>query len=304
MSQQELPFTYLNGHSHSHVDGAADPLDMSQLLHNLLSTSHADTTAGTPVRGDIIVAMTSSPKWGRYALIVPAANVRNAFAVDNGETEPTWKVTLDATNPSTLTIPGNPAPGTSLIYSHRDHVHGIAAHNLLSTSHGDTVAASPVRGDIVVGNTTPAWTKLAVGASNTVLVGGTDPSYSSAPTVASLTVTGTTQLDSLDVNANAVVDGTLLVTGATTVGILNVDNIFDHDGTTVGFYGAAPVVQQANGVNLTNNVTAGGVNDTIANFTDLAVYANDAATIRNDIYQLARKLKTVNDALRTIGLMT
>jgi len=31
---------------------------------------------------------------------------------------------------------------------------------------------------------------------------------------------------------------------------------------------------------------------------DLTVYANDAAAIRNDIYQLARKLKQVNDALR------
>lgn len=72
----------------------------------------------------------------------------------------------------------------------------------------------------------------------------------------------------------------------------------------MGFYGTAPVAQQASGANLTNNVAVGGVNDTIANFTDLAVYANDAATIRNDIYQLARKLKQVNDALRAYGLLT
>jgi hypothetical protein len=65
-----------------------------------------------------------------------------------------------------------------------------------------------------------------------------------------------------------------------------------------------PVVQQASGANLTNNVTSGGTDDTIANFTDLTVYANDAATIRNDIYQLSRKVKQLNDGLRTLGMFT
>jgi len=74
--------------------------------------------------------------------------------------------------------------------------------------------------------------------------------------------------------------------------------------TNIGFFGVAAVVQQVSGANLTNSVTVGGTDDTIANFTDLTVYANDAATIRNDIYQLARKLKQVNDALRLYGLLT
>ena len=72
----------------------------------------------------------------------------------------------------------------------------------------------------------------------------------------------------------------------------------------IGFLGAAAVVQQTSGADLTNNVTSGGTDNTIANFTDLTTYANDAATIRNDIYQLARKLKQVNDALRLYGLLT
>lgn len=73
---------------------------------------------------------------------------------------------------------------------------------------------------------------------------------------------------------------------------------------TLGFFAVAPVVRQVSGANLTNNVTAGGVNDTIADYADLVVYANDAAAIRNDIYQLARKLKQVNDGLRLYGLLT
>lgn len=40
----------------------------------------------------------------------------------------------------------------------------------------------------------------------------------------------------------------------------------------------------------------------MANYTDLTIYANDAAAIRNDIYQLARKLKLIDDLLRRYGL--
>lgn len=78
----------------------------------------------------------------------------------------------------------------------------------------------------------------------------------------------------------------------------------DGSNALIGFLGTAAVAQQTSGANLTNNVTSGGTNDTIADFTDLVIYANDAATIRNDIYQLARKLKQVNDALRLFGLLT
>jgi hypothetical protein len=72
----------------------------------------------------------------------------------------------------------------------------------------------------------------------------------------------------------------------------------------VGFFATTPIAQQVSGGDLTNNVTAGGTTDQLDNFTDLTVYANDAAAIRNDIYQLARKLKQVNDALRDYGLLT
>lgn len=73
---------------------------------------------------------------------------------------------------------------------------------------------------------------------------------------------------------------------------------------SVGWFGASAQSQRTSGANLTNNVTAGGTDDTIANYTDLTTYANDAAAIRNDIYQLARKLKQINDGLRTYGLFT
>lgn len=72
----------------------------------------------------------------------------------------------------------------------------------------------------------------------------------------------------------------------------------------LAFYNATPVVQQSDGAALTNNVTSGGTTNTVADYADLSVYANDAAAIRNNLYQLARKLKIVDDALRTYGLLS
>lgn len=95
------------------------------------------------------------------------------------------------------------------------------------------------------------------------------------------------------------------VSGDINIGNTNAVNLnLGRSAGNIGFFGVTAVAKQTSGANLTNNVTSGGTNDTIADFTDLSVYANDAATIRNDIYQLSRKLKQVNDALRLYGLLT
>lgn len=69
----------------------------------------------------------------------------------------------------------------------------------------------------------------------------------------------------------------------------------------LAFFNATPVVQQTRGATLTNNATVGGTTDQIDDFAG-AVYATDAATIRNDIYQLARALRLHDVALRALGL--
>ena len=38
---------------------------------------------------------------------------------------------------------------------------GATTHNLLSATHPDTVADSPVLGDLIAANGTPAWARLA-----------------------------------------------------------------------------------------------------------------------------------------------
>jgi hypothetical protein len=84
----------------------------------------------------------------------------------------------------------------------------------------------------------------------------------------------------------------------------NVDVKFQNVGGKLGFFSASTVVKQARGATLANNVTPGGTDDQIDDFTNLTTYATDAAAIRNDIYQLARALRQHDVALRAYGLLT
>lgn len=75
--------------------------------------------------------------------------------------------------------------------------------------------------------------------------------------------------------------------------------------TGIGVFGVTAVARQTGPVlNVTNSVTAGGTDGTIADYTDLTTYATDAAAIRNNIYQLARLVKFCSDGLRAYGWLT
>lgn len=82
------------------------------------------------------------------------------------------------------------------------------------------------------------------------------------------------------------------------------DTLLGGSGSNIGFFGGAGATQQTSGANLTNNVTSGGTSDQIDNWTDLTTYATDAAAIRNAVYQLARKVKQLNDGSRAYNLFT
>lgn len=124
----------------------------------------------------------------------------------------------------------------------------------------------------------------------------------------------TVATDRMDLSATALVPRTndAMALGATgarwnnlfTVGASFTGVAIAFLNTSLGFFSTAAVVKQTSGADLTNNVTSGGTNDTIANYTSLATYSTDAAAIRNNIFQLARKLKQINDGLRAYGLFT
>jgi hypothetical protein len=55
---------------------------------------------------------------------------------------------------------------------------GVAAHNILSATHLDSVPAAPVQGDLIVASAAPAWARLPRGAAGQALImnpAGTDP---------------------------------------------------------------------------------------------------------------------------------
>lgn len=152
------------------------------------------------------------------------------------------------------------------------------------------------------GNIAAATDRVLIGATGNVELVGGDLVMSDATSVQKRTQV-------------TLVGSWVVGTDATRIGRL-VCNVWDTaarevwrgevNGTVamIGFLGAAAVVRQVSGAALTNNVTAGGTTDTIANYTSLSTYSTDAAAIRNNLYQLARKVAQINDALRLYGLLT
>ncbi len=69
----------------------------------------------------------------------------------------TWAGSSNITTLGTITVGTFPYGGLSGVPS----TFAPSAHNLLSTAHGDTAVASPVLGDLLYGNSTPAWGRLA-----------------------------------------------------------------------------------------------------------------------------------------------
>lgn len=235
----------------------------SVTAHNLLSATHGDTLAASVVRGDVVVG-NATPKWSRLAI-----GAAGTFLRSDG-TDASWGVdgsaltTLNASNLASGTVPlariaaltvtQFASPNISQWTNNVPYLTAVTAHNLLSATHGDTVAASPVRGDLVAGNSTPAWTKLAVGAAGTVLIGGTDPSYSASPSLTGLTLTGLTA-------------GSVVFAGV--AGVLSQNNamfFWDAANSRLGINTATPIAPldvtgTGNLVNFARyNNAAGGVN--------------------------------------------
>jgi len=154
--------------------------------HAILSSTHDDTTAAAVVRGDMIVGVGATPKWTR----VPTVAAGSYWA---SGTDPAW-ATLNQAAVAGLTTASSPTfagltvgalagilIGTAGVVSaitnnsaNWDTAYGwgnhagagyltsVTPHNILSATHGDTTAASVVRGDMIVGvGATPKWERLA-----------------------------------------------------------------------------------------------------------------------------------------------
>ena len=100
------------------------------------------------------------------------------------------------------------------------------------------------------------------------------------------------------------VSGNQTVTGVKTFnGEVELNAALNHDGTTVGFYGATPVTQAAAEANLTDN-SGGTANDTIAAITNAANAGSaDVGPTADAIADLAAKVNAILTALRNLGLI-
>ena len=89
----------------------------------------------------------------------------------------------------------------------------IGAHALLDGSvNSDTTVSSVTRGDLIIGNSTPAWDDLAIGSANSVLwTDGIDPSWATHPRLGFVADTGGT--DRLTLGTTAAPGPNVTITG-------------------------------------------------------------------------------------------
>lgn len=109
----------------------------------------------------------------------------------------------------------------------------LPAHDLLGAQHSGTLAASPVRGDLIAANATPAWARLAIGAANRVLRSdGTDPSWSQVALTTD--VTGILPIANGGTNASTFTLGSVIFMGSTALTQNNATFFWDNSTSRLG----------------------------------------------------------------------
>ena len=206
---------------------------------------------------------------------------------------------------------------------------GGSTHAMLSATHTDSAAATVVRGDVLVGNSTPAWSRLAVGGANTVLQSngtdaawGTDDDVPDAADYSNLTggaglahgVTGTLTTQSDEAAFLVDLGASDLTCGANTAGKVGVNDAdvlqycdgaatpaqrFAAVGDAAGVATSATALA-ANGGNCSGNNFALGVDASGAGecaqpaFSNLSGAASDAQVPDNITVDLATTATTAN----------
>jgi len=93
-------------------------------------------------------------------------------------------------------------------------------HDFLSVTHTDTLAAAVVRGDIIVGNGTPKWSRFAIGADKTVFQSnGSDPVWQA----------------NLDIGSGSIISGAITATGDITASDATIITRMNLTNTAVAF---------------------------------------------------------------------
>jgi hypothetical protein len=176
--------------------------------HTLLSATHTDATPAAAVAGDLIIAAGAPPKFAR----LPVGGAGQVLTVAAGA--PAWQAPAGGGSGSphavlstthTDALPATLVAGDVLIVNASGQltrlaigaagqllsvVGGLAAwaaapatpaHNILSATHGDTIAAALVAGDLLYVDATGKLTRLPKGTAAQVLtMGATLPGWAAA----------------------------------------------------------------------------------------------------------------------------
>ena len=82
----------MTGTTSSEFGRSASPIK----AHNLLADTHTDTTADTPVDGDVLIG-NATPSWSRLGISVPIPGSLNVLGIEYGELRPAWKTITPGT---------------------------------------------------------------------------------------------------------------------------------------------------------------------------------------------------------------
>jgi hypothetical protein len=190
------------GHDHS---GVYSPVGHTHALDDL-----SDVNAGAPNDNDVLSWDTASGKWiavvpsGGGGAFLDLTDVTEADysghanqfvkvnAAENGLEFIASSAAAHALGSASHTDVDAAAPSDDDILRFdtasgkwkNEALPAASNHNLLSATHSDTLADSVVRGDIMVGNSTPKWSRLAKGAAGYALImGASDPAWAALPAV-------------------------------------------------------------------------------------------------------------------------
>ena len=182
----------------------------------------------------------------------------------------------------------------------------VGTHALLSASHSDALAATVVRGDLIVGSAVPQWTRLAIGSANGVLTSnGSDPVWDTEPQLDGLRV-GTTGLNELQFPTGNNSPGSSIsgfgvsVPSASATALLISGQISTTTGTVPVLIGTEFAALTRTGSNTVNNaatVAIAGPPTAATNNYSLWVQAG-AARFDDGLYERSRTVKAGDSAVR------
>lgn len=191
-------------------------------VHNILSPTHTDAATVAAVRGDIIIA-DNVPQWTSLAIGAASTHLESdgvdlAWQANLTMADDAWiglggaagRLVFDSTPaPDQLEVTAADLnfvttghgiihvdgvsvgpPRQLLIADGTRYIPGtlaatdLAAHNLLSAQHGDTVVQAVSRGSLVYGDATPAWNELVhpAAAGYALTTTATDVAWDQTPT--------------------------------------------------------------------------------------------------------------------------